>query len=119
MSAIANRFENNQSPYTAEALGKEYRIPIRLVKETLNLLLEVELIHELVLDPKSEDIAYQPSIDINKLTVSLMMSRIETKGSENFKIKRNEDANHLWDVLTQCRKELLQKGDTFLLKDLI
>ena len=68
MSLIAKRFEKNEPPYTAEDISEECQIPIRLTNQTLYELQEINLLHEVVTDAKSQDIAYQPSMDINKLT---------------------------------------------------
>ena len=67
MSLIAKRFEKNEPPYTAEDISEECQIPIRLTNQTLYELQEINLLHEVVTDAKSQDIAYQPSMDINKV----------------------------------------------------
>ena len=57
--------------------------------DTRNLyeLQEINLLHEVVTDEKSEDIAYQPSMDINKMNVALLLDKLDTHGSEDFKIR--------------------------------
>ena len=70
MSLIAKRFEKNEPPYTAAEISEEHQIPIRLTNQVLYQLQEIELIHEVVTDEKSEEIGYQPSMDINQLNVA-------------------------------------------------
>lgn len=53
MSLIAKRFENNETPYTAEEISEEHRIPIRLTNQILYQLQEIHLIHEVVTDQKA------------------------------------------------------------------
>lgn len=66
MSLIAKRFENNETPYTAEEISEEHRIPIRLTNQILYQLQEIHLIHEVVNRQKSEDIATSlPSTSIS------------------------------------------------------
>lgn len=79
---------------------------------------EIDLIHEVVTDQKSEDIGYQPSMDINQLNVAILLDRLDTYGSENFKIDKDEEFNDEWKVLTESREEYYKKASKVLLKDL-
>ncbi|MZJ76080.1 YihY/virulence factor BrkB family protein, partial [Enterobacter hormaechei] len=93
-------------------------IPIRLTNQVLYQLQEIELIHEVVTDEKSEEIGYQPSMDINQLNVAVLLDRLDTYGSENFKIDKDEEFNDEWKVLTESREEYYKKASKVLLKDL-
>ncbi len=118
MSLIAKRFENNEQPYTAEELSEEHQIPIRLTNQTLYQLQEVDLIHEVATDHKSDPIAYQPSIDIGQLNVALLLDRLDTYGSEDFKVDKEELFNGQWKVLLDSRAEYYKSASRVLLKDL-
>ena len=118
MSLIAKRFEKNEPPYTAAEISEEHQIPIRLTNQVLYQLQEIELIHEVVTDEKSEEIGYQPSMDINQLNVAVLLDRLDTYGSENFKIDKDEEFNDEWKVLTESREEYYKKASKVLLKDL-
>ena len=71
-----------------------------------------------ITDQKSEDIGYQPSMDINQLNVAILLDRLDTYGSENFKIDKDEEFNDEWKVLTESREEYYKKASKVLLKDL-
>ncbi|MEG1401122.1 YihY/virulence factor BrkB family protein [Bacteroides sp.] len=118
MSLIAKRFENNEQPYTAEELSEEHQIPIRLTNQTLYQLQEVDLIHEVATDHKSDPIAYQPSIDIGQLNVALLLDRLDTYGSEDFKVDKEELFNGQWKILLDSRAEYYKSASRVLLKDL-
>ena len=118
MSLISKRFERNEPPYTAEQLSAEHKIPIRLTNQTLYQLQEVDLIHEVATDHKSDDIAYQPSIDISQLNVALLLDRLDTHGSEDFKIDKDEVFSEQWRVLLDSRAEYYKSASKVLLKDL-
>ena len=109
MSLIAKRFKKNEPPYTAAKISEEHQIPIRLTNQVLYQLQEIELIHEVVTDEKSEEIGYQPSMDINQLNVAILLDRLDTYGSENFKIDKDEEFNDEWKVLTESREEYYKK----------
>lgn len=117
-SLIAKRFEKGQKPYTAEELSNENRIPIRLTKQVLNTLQDLNLLHEVLSDEKSEDIAFQPSIDIYQLSVGLVMNRIETNGSEAFRIDKIHRFNPHWQILKDHEDASFEKLNQILVKDL-
>ncbi len=117
MSLICKRFETEKDPYTAEMLSDENKIPIRLTTKILYELQDISMIVETPVSNESDLMAYVPAMDINKLTVGLLLNRIETKGSEEFKIKIKESGG-TWNTLTQAREEYYQNTDKILLKDL-
>ena len=118
MSLIAKRFEKAEPPYTAEEISEECQIPIRLTNQTLYELQEINLIHEVMTDEKSEDIAYQPSMDINQLNVALLIDKLDTHGSEDFKIDIDEEFHGQWETLMKAREEYYRSASRVLLKDL-
>lgn len=118
MSLITKRFEKNEPPYTAIQLSEENQIPLRLTRKILYLLQETGIIHEVANDKKSEETAYQPSIDINQLSVGMVLNRLYTKGSENFKIDKDKVFSSEWKILTESRNEYYSKTCKVLLKDL-
>ncbi len=118
LSLIAKRFEKNEEPYNAEMISEHCQIPIRLAYQILYELQEINLIHETVVDEKSEDIAYQPSIDINKLDVATLLSRLDSHGSEDFKIDRENTFNGEWEVLMKAKEDYYKNSSEILLKDL-
>lgn len=118
LSLISKRFEKNEAPYTAEELSEKYRIPINLTNQVLYYLQELRLIHEVMADKKSSETTYQPSIDINKLSVALLMERIDTYGSENFKIDHDQKFVDEWQTLLNLKEEYYHNASKILLKDL-
>ena len=119
MSLITKRFENNEKPYSADEISTTHKIPIRLVNQTLFNLQKVDLIHEVfVPDQKSEAITYQPSIAINTLSVALLLERLDTYGSEDFKVDIDDKFKAEWEVLLEARDKHFNRADQILLKDL-
>lgn len=118
MSIIAKRFEENGKPYTAKELSSMGKIPIRLTQQILYQLQEINLIHEVMTDEKSEDIAFQPSMDINQLNVALLIERLDTQGSEDFKVDKENVYRNQWKVLTDSQDAYYRHAQNILLKDL-
>lgn len=118
LSLIAKRFVNNEPPYTAEEIAEERHIPIRLTNQVLFQLQEINLIHEKATDEKSEPISYLPSMDVNQLSVGLLLDRLDTCGSEDFKIDQNATFNKEWQMLIDSREEYYTQTSKVLIKDL-
>ena len=117
LSSICKRFAVGASAYTAEELSKEHKIPIRLTKKLLYELQDMKLILETSHVDKSHEIGYTPAIDINVLTVGMLLSRLDSTGSEAFKIDRKHYSSS-WDALIKAREEYLYRNNKILLKDL-
>lgn len=117
MSLICKRFQTDEKPYTAEALSDEYKIPIRLTKKILYELQDLNMVYETQVEDKDESVSYLPSVDINRMSVAMLLSRIDKAGSEAFKIDR-ERYNAPWNALNMAQKEYYENTDKILLKDL-
>ena len=118
LSRITKRFEQNEPAYTAEEISEECQIPIRLTNQVIYQLQEIGLLHEVATDTKSEDIAYLPSMDINRINVAMLLDKLDSHGSEEFKIDREHTYNEEWNVLLKARQAYYQSTQQVLLKDL-
>ena len=117
MSLICKRFQTDLPPYTAESLSDEHKIPIRLTTTILYELQDLHMIFETPVDDDDEEVAYLPSVDINRMNVAMLLSRLDREGSEAFKIDR-ERYNAAWMALDSARKEYYESTSKVLLKDL-
>lgn len=120
MSLVCKRFEGEEcEPYTAGELTRETKIPLRLVKSILLELQQLKLIYEKEGDDKSTDTQYLPATDIGHITLSLLMERLTTHGSESFKIDRSKRYAAQWRVLEEAQNSSIEMGKETLLKDLV
>ena len=69
-------------------------------------------------DEKGEVIAYQPSMDIHQLNVAVLLDRLDTHGSEDFKIDKDKTYNEEWAVLMKAKEVYYKSAGNVLLKDL-
>jgi membrane protein len=117
LSIIVKRFEAGQKPYTAQEISLDYKIPTRLVSEILFDLMELRLIHEVKDEEKSLS-CYQPSIDINKITVDKLLQKIDRRGSENFNIDINKTLEKVWETILKTRADMTINSKGVLVKDI-
>ena len=118
MSLICKRFAQGDKPYTANELSDDGQIPIRLTNRLLDELEEVGLIHGFSADAKSDIEHFVPAIDINQLSVGRLLSTIESKGCEDFKIDHSKEFSNQWDAFIKNKQEMYVKSNGILLKDL-
>lgn len=117
-SLIVKRFAGGEKPYTADELSEAYRIPIRLTTDILYLLTELEIICEVNYGDDERIIYYQPAVDINRITVSYLFTKMDEYGSENFKIDTVDLFRDEWQALLKTREDMIRANDNILLKDL-
>ena len=117
MSLICKRFQTEESPYTAESLSDEHKIPIRLTTTILYELQDLHMIYETPVEGEDEEMAYLPSVDINQMNVAMLLSRLDKEGSEAFKIDRSQYTN-TWEALAKARESYYKETSSILLKDL-
>ncbi len=117
-SLIIKRFENGESPYSADELSDANRIPIRLTTDILYLLTELGIITEVHLEEDERVVHYQPALDINKISVGFLLRKVDEAGSENFKIDIGHKFKKQWEVLLKTREDMLEPAGEVLLKDL-
>lgn len=104
LSIIAKRFQNNERPLSALEISDNHIIPIRLVQLVLDTLIEVDVIHETIIDNKTEEVGYQPSIDLESLTVSFVLNRINAQGSEDFKLDLEGEFKDQWETILRMEQ---------------
>ena len=107
-SLIVKRFE----------LSDAYCIPIRITTQILYQLTELHIIIEVNYGDDERVVHYQPAIDVNKITVSYLLTRMDEYGSENFKIDTSKLFGKEWKALLKTREDMIKANDNILLKDL-
>ncbi len=118
MSLIVKRFETGEKPYTADELSEKFHIPIRLATQLLYELTELNILTEVIEDKDEWTIYYQPAIDINHITVSYVLKKVDEEGSENFKIDKDKLFNAEWEAIIRTRQDMFDRDNHILLKEL-
>ena len=116
-SLIIKRFEKGHPPYTADEISVNFKIPIRLTHQVIFNLHELEIINE-VKENDDRQTYYQPALDINKITVGYLFQKIDTKGSEKFKIDKDIEFHSEWEAVLKTRESMMCVSNEILLKDL-
>ena len=118
MTLICRRFEEGKKPYTALELKLETNIPIRITHDLLENLTRVHLLSEMTNDEKGTEAVYQPAESTARLSVGMMIDRLEAEGKwklmPDLQLFKSDD---LMKAIRQ-RKDYLQKQRDILFKDI-
>ena len=117
LSSICKQFEKGEKPMTAAQISTELQIPIRLTRKILYELQDVDLVYEGLDDVHSKESIYLPGLDVNKISLGMMLHKLDSLGSESFKVKDKLYASS-WDSVIKARDEYLTSNDHILLKNL-
>jgi len=115
---IVKQFEEQKPPLSAEQIVLKYKLPIRIVNEILLKLVEVSVLTEVLSGKKGKLKTYQPAIDINQLTVSLLFSKLEIYGSELFLTNKNELLDTFWQKTLDIKQRSEEHTEQILVKDI-
>ena len=108
LSVIIKRFENDESPLTAHELAIRDRLPIRLVNQLLGRLTETGILREVYVEGVQEK-TFQPALDTHKISVGMVISRIDKQGTELFLQKPSDEMKTFWENY----KRLKETGNSF------
>lgn len=117
MILIIRRFEKGHTPYTADELSENFKIPTKLTGDTIFYLQTVGLIVE---TPTKDTLvsAYIPALDINHISVALLFEKIDKYGSEDFMIDTDILFCKEWSTTLDIRELINYKYGDKLIKDL-
>ena len=96
LSIIIERFDNDEAPLTAHELAVRDHLPIRLVNQLLSRMVETCILREVFREGEEEERTYQPALDTHKITVGMVLDRIDKQGTEQFLQKPTKELNSFW-----------------------
>lgn len=117
MKHIIHRFNTGVKPLSAENISLCVRIPIRLVREILQDLQSVGLV-SLVQENGNKERFYQPAMDINKMTIVYVLSRLDKYGTEQASVLKTPDYEKVIYILEKFDKMISKSDPNVLIKNL-
>jgi membrane protein len=100
LSMIVKRFEQGESPLTAQEMAEENQLPIRLVQQVLARLEDANIVHRLYVD-QAESESFVPALDTRSITVEMVMGRISAQGTEDFLLHTPQKMQAFWQHYLQ------------------
>lgn len=117
MSMIVKNFARGDQPVSAETISSELKIPVRLVRDIVQDLNSVGLVSAVVRDDGKERL-YQPAMNIDNITISFVLSRLEKKGTEQQILDKNKEFEKVSDILAKFDRQVAKSGANILVSEL-
>jgi membrane protein len=117
MNIIIRNFSVGEKPISAEDISATLKVPVRLVRDILQDLDNSELV-SVIHENEHEERLYQPAMDINKLTVSYVLNRLDKKGSTNQIFVKSKEYNKIASMLEKFDKLSARSDSNILVKDI-
>jgi membrane protein len=117
MHMIIRNFSLGEKPISAEYIAANLKIPVRLARDILQDLSSANLV-SVIRDNGQIERLYQPALDINRLTVSYVFSRLDKQGIEQIMVVRNKDYEKIISMLEKFEKMVAKSDSNILIKDL-
>ena len=117
MHMIIRNFSLGEKPISATYIAANLKIPVRLSRDILQDLTSANLV-SIIHENEEKERLYQPALDINRLTVSFVFSRLDKKGVEQIMVIRNKDYEKIISMLEKFDKLITKSDSNILIKDL-
>ncbi len=117
MHSLIEDFVNGVKPRAPEEISMELSLPVRTVHDCLDMLHEASMVTE-VWNEDTERYVYQPATDINKMTLSFVLERIEASGSLHKVVINNADYRKIDTALTKFENLIASSEVNVLLRDI-
>lgn len=114
---LIKNFAGGQKAMTAENISKRLEIPIRSVRDILYILMDSGILSE-VNTQHEKEIAYQPAIDTNILTVSYVLNAIDHRGTDKILAIASTEKDQIIKLLNDFDIAIQNAKGTKLLKDI-
>jgi len=117
MHTLVADFIRGARPKAPEDISEQLSLPARTVHECLDLLRDLGMVTE-VWDDSEERYIYQPGTDINKMTLSFLLEKLETSGSMHKIVINNSDYRKIDAALSKFETLIASSEGNVLLRDL-
>lgn len=114
---LVKKFINDEAPPTAVDISQKFELPIRLTRQILNDLVESR-VFSITPGKNEHEPAYQPSRDVNKLTIGYIIEALDHRGSSGIHIKESEEIKVLAETLEVFSEKIKNAPENKLLKNI-
>lgn len=117
VNMLVKDFAKGEKPITASEISHELEIPIRLLRDILNDLLDAKVLSAVNMG-EARDLAYHPGCDINLMTIKYVLDKLDENGSGDIPVVETKELNKISDSLKSFGKLIEGSKNNLLLKDI-
>ncbi len=114
---IIKTFEEGERPKSNEELSHELGIPLRLMNQLLFDMVDCSILSELATE-SSKQRTYQPAIDINKITVEELYTRLEKLGNDHLIVTESAKLQKITKIHEHMLDAMRESPSNILIKDI-
>ena len=103
---------------TAAQIAERLDVPIRLARIIISDFTETEILSE-VKTGNEKEIAYQPAISEDKLSVKYILDKLDTKGVNKLPIQSTTELENIHNLMNEFDEVLNENKGNVLIKDII
>lgn len=111
---VVKSFEKGDGPYSLNDLASSVNIPRRYV---VDICYELEK-SKLITRVEADDVAYQPSFDINKMDMHTVLNKYESEGMRDFDPRKSRAFQSIETALEEIEEKWKSSDSNILIKDL-
>lgn len=114
---LVKNFCNAEPPWDARQISHILEIPIRLARQILFELVGAQILTQAKKDD-GRDAAYQPAIDVDKLTIKYVIDALEQRGNSDIPVEKTAEFDKLSNCLNTFSNSIEASSANVLLKNL-
>ncbi|HZM14162.1 MAG TPA: YihY/virulence factor BrkB family protein [Bacteroidales bacterium] len=117
MHCLTDDFIKGIKPRAPEEISHDLSLPVRTVHDCLDQLRDSELVTELW-DETDDRYVYQPATDINRMTLSFVLDKMDNSGSIHKIVVNNADYKKIDMALNKFETMIASSETNILLRDI-
>jgi membrane protein len=114
---VISKYRYKDLAPTIEDIAYDLKLPMRLVKDAVNSLIECKVLIEVVLS-KNHEIGYYPAFDIHQMSIGLVLKQVEEHGSSDFLRIEHGELTKIKDCLERIERHSHELEGKTLLMDI-
>ena len=117
MHCLIDDFIKGIKPRAPEEISHDLSLPVRTVHDCLDQLRDSELVTQLW-DETDDRYVYQPATDINRMTLSFVLDKMDSAGSIHKIVVNNADYKKIDLALNKFETMIASSETNILLRDI-
>ena len=114
---LVKRFCGKEQPLNDIKISQALEIPIRLVRQVVFELVESGILSE-IKTKNDKEVAYQPAIDVDMLTIKYVADAIEQRGNADIPVEKTPELDKLIACLNTLAGDIEKSPANALLKNI-
>jgi len=114
---VVKRFARGEKPFTAREISHDIKVPLSVVEDLLCELVASEVL-SLIQRKNGGSAAYQPALDIGRITVQHVVRALEKRGVEDLPVEPSAPLERLAGTLNTLEEGMVRSHENRLLRDL-